>query len=191
MTAESETAEGVERGVRARTRHAILDAAAAVWARDYSASLSTIAERAEVSRSTLHRYFTDRQALIDGLLLDSFAQFETIDAVLAPYATTMDGLEQFLRAGIDMGDRVIFLFSDPSRFDGNPNWDGDDGGDEMVAAIERARAEGGIAPEIPTAWAVNLFYAVLYTASEVSNEGVPRHVTADLAVRAFRRGVAP
>jgi AcrR family transcriptional regulator len=184
------TTEQIERGARARTRQAVLDAAASVWARDFSASLSTIAERAEVSRSTLHRYFTDRQALIDALLLDSLARLESLDDDSSP-ASAIDTLEQYLRAGVEMGDRVIFLFSDPSRFDGNPHWSADDGDEEMRALMDRARDEGAVAPEIPTTWAVTLFYALLYSAAEVSNQDLPRHVAADLAVQSFRRGVAP
>lgn len=185
------TAEQTERGARARTRQAVLDAAASVWARDFSASLSAIAERAEVSRSTLHRYFTDRQALIDALLLDSLARLETLDDGAAAPASAMDTLEQYLRAGIAMGDRVIFLFSDPNRFEGNPHWSAEDGDDEMRALMDSARTEGSIAPGIPTSWAVSLYYAVLYTAAEVSNQDLPRHVAADLAVQSFRRSVAP
>lgn len=184
------TTEQTERGARARTRQAVLDAAASVWARDFSASLSAIAERAEVSRSTLHRYFTDRQALIDALLLDSLARLESLDDGVAA-ASAMDTLEQYLRAGVAMGDRVIFLFSDPNRFDGNPHWAAEDSDDEMRALIDSARTEGSIAPGIPTSWAVSLYYAVLYTAAEVSNQDLPRHVAADLAVRSFRRSVAP
>ena len=185
------TTEQTERGARARTRQAVLDAAAAVWARDFSASLSAIAERAAVSRSTLHRYFTDRQALIDALLVDSLARLERMDDDDAPDVPAMDALEHYLRAGIDMGDRVIFLFADPDRFDGNPNWSADDGDDEMRALVDRARAEGAIGERIPTSWAVTLFYAVLYSAAEVSNQDLPRHVAADLAVQSFRRSMAP
>ncbi|WP_242504642.1 TetR/AcrR family transcriptional regulator [Promicromonospora panici] len=184
------TTDQTERGARARTRQAVLDAAAAVWARDFSASLSAIAERAEVSRSTLHRYFTDRQALIDALLVDSLARLDTLDDDVAD-APAMDVLEYYLRAGVDMGDRVIFLFADPKRFEGNPNWSDDDGDEDMRALVDRARVEGAIADRIPTSWAITLFYAVLYTAAEVSNQDLPRHVAADLAVQSFRRSVAP
>ncbi|WP_253868416.1 TetR/AcrR family transcriptional regulator [Promicromonospora umidemergens] len=185
------TTEQIERGARARTRQAVLDAAAAVWAHDFSASLSAIAERAQVSRSTLHRYFTDRQALVDALLLDSLARLETLDDGGAASAPAMDTLEQYLRAGVEMGDRVIFLFADPNRFAGNPHWSADDGDGEMRALVDRARADGAIDERIPTSWAVSVYYALLYTAAEVSNQDMPRHVAADLAVRSFRRSVEP
>ena len=175
-----------EHGVRARTRQAILDAAASVWARNYSASFSEIAVQAEVSRSTLHRYFTDRQALIDALLVDSLARFESMGPLLEGATSAMDLLERRMRAGIELGDRVIFLFSDPDRFEGNPHWPADDGEpDDLAAIMNRARIEGSMAETIPDLWATNLFYALLYTAAETSQQGLPRHVTADLAVAAF------
>ncbi|MGW2091488.1 TetR/AcrR family transcriptional regulator [Promicromonospora sukumoe] len=185
------TTEQNERGARARTRSAVLDAAAAAWAHDFSASLSAIALRADVSRSTLHRYFTDRQALIDALLLDSLARLETSDEGAEAAQPAIEVLEHFLRAGVEMGDRVIFLFADPNRFEGNPHWSADDGDEEMRALVDRARAEGAIGTGIPTSWALNLFYALLYTAAEVSNQDLPRHVAADLAVQSFRRSIAP
>ncbi len=169
----------------------MLDAAAAAWAHDFSASLSSIALRADVSRSTLHRYFTDRQALIDALLLDSLARLETADDGSTTTVTAMETLEHFLRAGVEMGDRVIFLFADPKRFEGNPHWSSDDGDEEMRALVDRARAEGAIGAGIPTSWALNLYYALLSTAAEVNNQDLPRHVAADLAVQSFRRSVAP
>ena len=180
-----------ERGVRARTRQAILDAAATVWARNYSASFSEIATQAEVSRSTLHRYFTDRQALIDALLVDSLARFETMGPLLEGATSAMDRLERQLRAGIELGDRVIFLFSDPDRFEGNPHWPADDREhDDLAGIIDRARTEGSVAATIPDLWVTNLFYNLLYTAAETSQQGLPRHVAADLAVASFRRCVA-
>ncbi|WP_232847880.1 TetR/AcrR family transcriptional regulator [Occultella kanbiaonis] len=184
------TTDQIERGARARTRAAILDAAAAVWARDYSASFGAIAERAEVSRSTLHRYFPDRQALVDALLLDSLNCLETVDATDTTSADPMDALEAYLRTGIEIGDRVIFLYADPDRFAENPNWPSDDSDDGLTPLLDRARAEGAIAADIPNAWAANLFYAILYTAAEVSAGDIPRHVAADLAVRSFRRSVS-
>lgn len=50
-----------------RTRRAILDAAAAVLARNPAASIGEIAEAAETVRSTVHRHFPERADLISAL----------------------------------------------------------------------------------------------------------------------------
>src|SRR5919112_916010 len=70
-------------GVRSRTRRAILGAAASVLARDRSATLANIAEAAEVGRSTLHRYFPDREGLLEAVVEDSL---ETLDRAVAEAA---------------------------------------------------------------------------------------------------------
>src|SRR5687767_4699401 len=70
--------------VRRRTRRAIVDAAVRMWARDFAAPLSAIAEQAAVSRSTLHRYFPDRPALLDACLrtaLEVFGEVTPCDDV--------------------------------------------------------------------------------------------------------------
>jgi AcrR family transcriptional regulator len=61
-----------ESGTRYRTRRAILNAAASVFARNRSATLADVAEAAEVGRSTLHRYFADRDDLINSVVADSY-----------------------------------------------------------------------------------------------------------------------
>src|SRR6202044_87608 len=71
-------------GVRNRTRGAILAAAASVLARDRTATLSDIAEASGVGRTTLHRYFPDRESLIEAAVKDSIQaiQQSVTDAVL-------------------------------------------------------------------------------------------------------------
>lgn len=175
-------------GVRSRTRRAILDAAAAAWARDFGTSLGDIAEGAEVSRSTLHRYFPERQDLVDGLLSDSLAQLAVLDQCAVPAGGgVVDVLVGTLHQLVALGDRVMFLFADPTRFQGNPLWDGPD--DSMVPQIEEAQREGGLAADLEAVWVQATFYALVYTAAELASLGtLPRHVAADRAVRTFLGG---
>ncbi|HZC09115.1 MAG TPA: helix-turn-helix domain-containing protein, partial [Mycobacterium sp.] len=58
-------------GSQARTRAAILAATASVLARNRSATLPDIADAAGVGRTTLHRYFADRERLIQEATVDS------------------------------------------------------------------------------------------------------------------------
>lgn len=178
-------------GTRGRTRRAILEAAAAVWARDFSASLGDIAERAEVSRSTLHRYFADRQSLVDALLADSLELMGAAGASTVDAGAT-DALLSLLRTLIDMGDRVIFLFADPRRFEGHPLWLGGDGEGSLVPLIEQAQAERGLDPGFDPRWIEAMCYGLVYTAAESINNGVlPRHAAGDVAIRTLLQGFAP
>jgi AcrR family transcriptional regulator len=179
-------------GVRQRTRRAILEAAASIWARDFSASLGDIADRAEVSRSTLHRYFPERQALVDALLLDSQARLEEAwNAALAVSNTAMDTVENIMGTIVDLADRILFLFSDPARFAGNPNWsmDEDDGLPELIRAAQR---EGELDPDIDPTFTMGVMYSLIYvTAESVASGALPRHKAAETAVRIFRHGLSP
>jgi AcrR family transcriptional regulator len=183
--------EHPETGVRQRTRRAIVDAALTAWSRDFSASLGDIADRAGVSRSTLHRYFPDRQSLVDAGLVAATGLIEQQAATAtADSRTAAQELESLMRASIDVGDAIVFLFADPDRFTGNPNWhEGED--PELPALIRRAQAEGALHDDLDPTWVVGVFYAVIYLAAQAITTGrAPRHRAGDVAVRTFFRGVS-
>jgi AcrR family transcriptional regulator len=181
-------------GVRQRTRRAILDAALTSWSRDFSVSLGDIADRAKVSRSTLHRYFPDRQTLLDAALVEAT---ETIDQVAqkstAGCATAREELDALMRAMIEVSDLILFLFSDMDRFKDNPHWASDDdkAEQELSDLVARAQNEGTLAADVDPSWAIGTFYSVIFTAAEqISTGTLPRHRAADLAVRTFLHGLA-
>jgi AcrR family transcriptional regulator len=180
----------VDSGVRGRTRRAILDAAATLWSRDPSASLGDIADHAEISRSTLHRYFPERQDLTRALLVDSKA---SMDAAMAGAGLhdypPVQALENSLRALVDAGDRVVFLFSDMHRFNHEDfDWGEDD--ETLTTLIRQAQAENALDPGMDPAWIESAYYALVYVAAMSASSGaMPRHVAADQAVRTFLHGV--
>jgi AcrR family transcriptional regulator len=183
--------ETPETGVRQRTRRAIVDAAIAVWSRDFSASLGDIAERADVSRSTLHRYFPDRQALVDAAIGAAIEGLEReSEKATANCHTAAEELEALMRAMIDVGDAIIFLFADPDRFSDNPHWREDED-KELPEIIRRAQAEGAIAGDVDPPWIVGMFYSIIYVAAQSIGTGdIPRHRAGDVAVRTFLHGLS-
>ncbi|QIS07238.1 TetR family transcriptional regulator [Nocardia brasiliensis] len=170
----------------------MMHAALRVWARDFSAALGDIAERAEVSRSTLHRYFPERQDLVDAVLLDSLQTIDTIaraanDGTRSP----LDHLIYLLRSFVEVADSVVFLFTDPGRFANNPHW-ADTNDASLRALIAAAQADGSLDPDLPTEWIDGIFNAHLYVAATTAQQAdVPKHVIADNAIRTFLGGVAP
>jgi AcrR family transcriptional regulator len=185
---------GSESGVRQRTRTAVVDAALKLWAADFSASLSDIADAASVSRSTLHRYFPDRQTLVDATLQHALTALEeAYGHSVVDRTTGREQLESLLRSTVDVADAVLFLYADPHRFDGNEHWpDEDSDHGDLTAVIEQAQREGDIATDVDPRWVVNVFYALVYVAAEgVSSGYLSRHRAADLAVRAFLGAVRP
>lgn len=183
-----------ETALRRRTRRAIIDAAVHLWARDYATPLSAIAESAGVSRSTLHRYFPDRRALVDGCLA-------AVDEVFAEgwrcaadsHGSALEQLIAELDLMLPLGDWVLFLWSDPTRFADHPLSEevfGEEGMESTRLLIERGQAAGELDPEAPTDWLHSVYYAILYSAAEsVVNARLSIPEASRLAARALRRGI--
>ncbi|MCF0057040.1 TetR/AcrR family transcriptional regulator [Dyadobacter sp. CY356] len=92
------------------TRQKITDAAIEIFNEDLSAPLEIVAEKAEVTRRTLHRYFTDRQDLV---LACHAAMQEScrkaIDVVYTSFPEPLERFENMLYAAIDCGVKFSFL----------------------------------------------------------------------------------
>jgi AcrR family transcriptional regulator len=192
-----------ETPVRRRTRRAIIDAAVHVWARDFNAPLGAVAQQAGVSRSTLHRYFSDRPALVDACLRsipEAFGAAEPGEGVGSGAPTgssegpVLEELAAELQRIVQRGDWVLFLWGDPTRFAGHPV------GDELFAApaedtlarIRRGQADGSLDPEVPASWLLDVYYSLLYCAAEqVVRGAMPAHEAGRMAVRALRSGLTP
>lgn len=92
------------------TRQKITDAAIEIFNEDLSAPLEAVAEKAEVTRRTLHRYFADRQDLL--LACQTAMQESCKKAIGSVYDRFSDPLERFenmFYAAIDCGVKFSFL----------------------------------------------------------------------------------
>src|SRR5580698_9377023 len=86
-------------GVRTRTRGAILAAAASVLARDRTATLPDIAEASGVSRTTLHRYFPDRESLIQATVKDSIQAIQqSVAGAVLDQGSSQDAMRRAVAA---------------------------------------------------------------------------------------------
>ena len=102
-----------------RTSAAILDAAARVFADEgASANLAAVATAAGVSRTTLYRYYANRESLLQALVRDAIedAARRLADAGLER-APVQDAIERILRAFVTVGDRYAVLVSDLPWYD--------------------------------------------------------------------------
>ena len=102
-----------------RTSAAILDAAARVFADEgASANLAAVATAAGVSRTTLDRYYANRESLLQALVRDAIedAARRLADAGLQR-APVEDALQRIMRAFVTVGDRYAVLVSDRPWYD--------------------------------------------------------------------------
>lgn len=168
-----------------RTRAAILDAAAAVLARDPTASLSEVARRAGVGRTTLHRHFADRAALVRALAHTALSEAEVvydrsgIDDDDAPDET----LARLVHGMLELGDRFAFLLREPSIV-GDPSVDAAEErlGARVESLIERGRADGTFRTDLPTAWLLEVLVATVYAAWGAVDRGSLERADAHRAV---------
>lgn len=193
MGVQYSPAVSVESSVRSRTRRAILSAAASVLARDPDATLPVIAEAAGVGRTTLHRYFPDRDALVAATVADSIAALEqAVEDAAVHDGPPVEAMRRLVAALVAVGDRLILLFSDPRVLathgtDAAPSPAADD---PVIDLIERGQAEGVFDAGVDADWIRHTLWALVYTGYEAAHDGrLPVHGVTATVVRTLERGI--
>ncbi|MFC4563058.1 TetR/AcrR family transcriptional regulator [Nocardiopsis mangrovi] len=185
-------------GTRGRTRRAIIDAAATVLARDRAATLADIAKAAEVGRSTLHRYFHDRDDLLRALVEDSLHGLERAGTDAHPHeGPPLEAMRRMVASMVEVGERILLLFGDASLLEtyGPADAAGDadcaDVDDSLLDLIRRGQADGVFDPDVSDAWIQNTVWALVYTGCEMADKGLlPRHGVAQMVMRTLENGIA-
>ncbi|MEV0403198.1 TetR/AcrR family transcriptional regulator [Actinoallomurus sp. NPDC050550] len=179
-------------GTRNRTRRAILSAASSVLARDWSATLAEIADAAEVGRTTLHRYFPDRETLIKAAVDDSVEVITASTAAAAiEHGPPLEAMRRLVAAMVEVGDRLMFVFGDPRVLEtyGAAKTDAPLE-DAVVSLIRRGQDEGVFDPEVSPVWIRHVLWALVYTGLEESEGGrLPRHGVTATVIRTFENGI--
>jgi AcrR family transcriptional regulator len=147
-----------------RTVRAILDAANQVLARDPAASLQQIADEAGVARTTVHRRFASREALLDALVMDMLGQMESvIDDSRPETAPPLVALHEMSAGYIRLKStwRVAVVTESNAPLDVV----------ERIkvknrAMFQRLADAGIIAPDTDLEWAIRVFFALLHEAVE-------------------------
>jgi len=197
-----------ESRTRSRTRRAILGAAASVLAQNRAATLPEVAEAAGVSRTTLHRYFPDREALINAAVLDSEQAIEhAVTEARIDQGPPREAMRRLVMAYLHVGDRLVFLFNDPHvmRAYGVGQPDGDaapadpatdpaadpaNGPDPVLDLVKRGQAERVFDPDLSPQWIQHVLWALVYTGIEqVAIGTLPRHGVASTVSRTLEQGI--
>lgn len=184
-------------GTTSRTRRAILDAALTVLTEDSHASLSDIAKAAEVGRSTLHRYFPDRAALIKGLNEDTDqATRRAFEEAELTQGTPAEAFRRLVHAMYEVAPRVHLLFNETQfggELEGDEDWD--DARWEKThwpvgELFHRGQREGYFDAEIDDDWFVRMLWYALSGGWEAVTEGkLSKHQAIALTIRLLEGGV--
>jgi len=182
-----------ESGTRGRTRRAILSAAASVLARDRAATLPEIAEAADVGRTTLHRYFPDRETLINTAVEDSVQAIgRAVAEAQIDQGPPLEAMRRLVMAHLNVGDRLMFLFGDPHIMRGHGVVEPAEppGPDPMIELIERGQHEGVFDPQVSAEWIQHVLWALVCTGIEEVEKGrTPRHGVASTVIRTLENGI--
>ncbi|GHH21731.1 TetR/AcrR family transcriptional regulator [Streptomyces rubradiris] len=181
-----------ETGARSRTRRAILSAAASVLSRRRDATLADIAAAADVGRSTLQRYFPDREELISAVVEHSLRRLdESLEGARTDEGPPLEALRRLVAAMLDAGDHVLFLYGDPRITDALAARGGPDpAAEEIRRLIRRGQEEGVVDPDVSSDWIEHVLWAhVSAGCTAVSRGKVPRHGASAWVIRTLENGI--
>jgi AcrR family transcriptional regulator len=147
-----------------RTVRAILDAANQVLAADPGASLQQIADAAGVARTTVHRRFANREALMEALVQDMLEQMEAvIDDSRPQTAPPLVALHEMTAGYIRLKSR----WRVGAVTEADVHQDVVERIKAKNQAVFRRLADAGvIAADTDLEWAVRAYFALLHEAVE-------------------------
>ena len=183
----------------ARTVRAILGAAEQVLAKDPAASMEQIAEEAGVARTTVHRRFANRQALIEALATSAKRQLlEGVEDAHMDTAPPLVALHRVTANVLRIKSAWPFTLGHPLA--DSPLtaviWSEVNAG--ALEFFARAQREGLLAPDTDLMWARRVYYALVEEAlhgggTDLDPDQVRQNADAlaTLVVDTFLRGTGP
>ncbi|MFF2846434.1 TetR/AcrR family transcriptional regulator [Streptomyces sp. NPDC058001] len=145
-----------------RSVRAILEAAERVLAADPGASLEQIAEAAGVARTTVHRRFANRRALIEALAESAVGQLsEAVEDGRPDTTPPLVALHRITANVLRVKGAWSFALGRPADEGGAAAAGWDEIGARCVELLGRARDEGLLAPTADLDWVRRVYYALI------------------------------
>ncbi|MFE9765483.1 TetR/AcrR family transcriptional regulator [Streptomyces sp. NPDC005808] len=145
-----------------RSVRAILEAAERVLAADPGASMEQIAEAAGVARTTVHRRFASRQALIEALAESAVRQLtQAIEDARPDTAPPLVALHRVTANVLRIKGAWSYALGRPADEGGAAAASWDQVGARCVELLGRARDEGLLDPAADLEWVRRVYYALI------------------------------
>ncbi len=169
----------------------MLDAATRFLVEIPDISLGELAARIGIGRTTLHRHFPTRGALLAAVAHDALDHLSTMYAEAG-----LDGddplaaVERLVEQLVPLGPRLMFLLRAPEiANDADFTRRSAQLDAPIRAALARAQRNGDLDPDLNPAWMVECLFAVTYVAWEqIQNGNLAPRDAAPLVIRTWRNG---
>lgn len=177
-----------------RTERAIVAAAVRTWASERGATLPEIAGAAEVGRTTLHRYFPERDGLVRAAVEYALEVIGMAIAEAQPEkGHPLEALCRVVTALASVSEAIMFVFGDQSLMrDVVPIAEPDlpTPHDPVIDLIRRGQAEGVFDDQLTAEWIQQVLWGVAYTAFEqVAQGALAKFDVAATVTRTLERGI--
>lgn len=173
---------------------AVIEAATRLLAVNPRASMHEIAAASGVSRTTLHRLYPSREALIEAIGLVAADQITAaFVAARLDEGTVVAALERLIEAVVPLVHQFAFLISETQIQESSGMIERDRALQRQAEAFfRRGQAEGDFRFDLPAAWLAYALSGLLLGAAEGVRQGdvAPRE-TARLILEIFLRGAVP
>ncbi|MER6948686.1 TetR/AcrR family transcriptional regulator [Nonomuraea sp. NPDC000554] len=173
-----------------RTMHTILEAAERVLLSDPTATMEQIAEAAGVARTTVHRRFATREALIDALTRWATEQFaaavdgavsDTAPPLVVLYRATADVLRVKIGWGFAMNRAASVTDPEIARVHADVL-------EKCDRLFRRAQATGLLRPDVDVEWARRCYYALIHEVTQGGTADADVDALTTLIVDTLLRG---
>lgn len=175
-----------------RSVRAILEAAERVLADDPAASIEQIAEAAGVARTTIHRRFASRQALLDAMAETAVRQLtEAIEATRPEAVPPLVALHQITANVLRVKSSWRFAFAQNLAEDSPPARAQREIARRCRELLGRARDEGLLDADADLEWTRQVYYALIGAALHDERTEADPDALATRIVRTLLHGVGP
>ncbi|MGW8568251.1 TetR/AcrR family transcriptional regulator [Isoptericola sp. NPDC055881] len=175
-----------------RSVRAILEAAERVLVDDPAASLEQIAAAAGVARTTVHRRFASRQALIDALAASAVRQLaRAVDDGRPDTAPPLVAMHRITADVLQVKGAWAFALGLPADPDSETAVLQREVDRRCVVVLERARAEGLLAQDADLDWVRRVYYALIGESLRDGADGADPDALAARVVETLLNGAGP
>lgn len=195
MTATDRRPVEFMRADAARNVHRIVEVAARMLGEDPHAGMAEVAAAAGISRATVYRHFTTREALIDAIRRQAIEQgkLALLECRLDEGSAT-DALSRLVGAWLDLAERYSFpQLAAQAELDTSAEARKQRRrvfGEPLLALIERGQAAGEFSAALSAEWVTRVFGAlVLAGARAVIDGSLSRESASDTVLRTLFEGL--